>query len=65
MLLYDRMTPVMVAAQGNSAGAVRALVEAGADLSLRGADGKTALDEAKSRGSKTAVAVLTGQYNLH
>ena len=65
MLLYDRQTPVMLAAWRNCAGAARALVEAGADLSLRDVDGKTALDMAKREGSKAAVAGLTGQYNLH
>jgi ankyrin repeat protein len=45
----NRMTPLMIAAREGQQGAVRLLLEAGADTSLRTGDGKTAAEVALER----------------
>ena len=54
LMLYDRDTPVMVAAWRNRADTVLQLQEAGADC-------QGALEEAERYGSKDVVAVLKGE----
>ena len=51
-------TPLIVAASHNRLVAVRALVEASADISIRNADNKTAAERAKSRGYYTLARYL-------
>ena len=51
-------TLLMEAAQHNAAGAVRELIDAGADANARAADGKTALMEAAGSGSTDALRLL-------
>ncbi len=55
----DGDTPLIVAASHNRLVAVRALVEASADISIRNADNKTAAERAKSRGYYTLARYLT------
>lgn len=58
--MIDRRTPVIEAAWCDNADTVKALVEAGADLSLRDMDGDSALDIAEREGKKKVVSVITG-----
>ncbi|MCA1326549.1 ankyrin repeat domain-containing protein [Herbaspirillum sp. alder98] len=54
----EKMTPVMLAAMRGRIGAVAALRDGGADLSLKNKDGLTALDLARRHGQDGVIEVL-------
>ncbi|WP_034297297.1 ankyrin repeat domain-containing protein [Herbaspirillum sp. RV1423] len=58
----EKMTPVMLAAVRGRTFAVRLLKEEGADISLKNADGMTALDLARRFNQQDVVEELTGQH---
>ena len=58
----DKMTPIMLAAMRGRTAAVRLLKEEGADVTLKNADGMTALDLARRFDQKEVVEELTGQH---
>jgi hypothetical protein len=58
----DKMTPLMLAAVRGRTAAVHLLKEEGADVSLKNADGMTALDLARHFDQKETVEELTGKH---
>lgn len=55
------MTALMFAAVGGHSDVVRALLDAGADVSIRNNNGQTALEEAEKSGHGDIVSLLRGQ----
>lgn len=58
----DKMTPIMLAAVRGRTAAVKLLKDEGADITLKNADGMTALDLARHFDQKDVVEELTGQH---
>lgn len=58
----DKMTPLMLAAVRGRTVAVRLLKEEGADVTLKNAEGMTALDLARHFDQKETVEELTGKH---
>ena len=54
-------TPLIDAAYGNKMDTVRALVEAGCDITIRGDEGKTAAERAKEEGKHAIAEYLTNE----
>ena len=56
-----RDTPLIFAAGNNQMDTVRALVEAGCDITIRGQENKTAAERARQRGHHAVAEYLTNE----
>jgi len=57
----DGDTPLIYAARNNKMDTVRALVEAGCDITIRGEENKTAAEWAKKKGNDAIAEYLTNE----